>query len=54
MPTMVDTLEKLMEMAGPIVQDMVRAIEKPLTQLGNLREALYLRGTRPSTEELIR
>lgn len=32
-----DTLEKLMEMAGPIVQDLVRALEQPLTQLGTWR-----------------
>lgn len=37
-----DTLEKLMEMAGPIVQDMVRAVEEPLTDLGNWRIAYYL------------
>lgn len=36
-----DTLEKLMEMAGPIVQDMVRAIERPLQQLGEWRKAYY-------------
>lgn len=58
-----DTLEKLMEMAGPIVQDMVRAIEKPLTQLGDWRKAYYLQfytekrmiktvGPDVSTEEL--
>jgi hypothetical protein len=29
-----DTLEKLREMAGPIVQDMVGALIQPLTQLG--------------------
>lgn len=43
-----DTLEKLMEMAGPIVQDMVRALEEPLTQLGEWRKAYYLQFyTRP-------
>lgn len=36
-----DTLEKLMEMAGPIVQDLVRAIETPLTELGKWRIAYY-------------
>lgn len=36
-----DTLEKLMEMAGPIVQDMVGALVVPLTQLGDWRKALY-------------
>jgi len=36
-----DTIEKLLEMAGPIVQDMVRSLEKPLTQLGEWRKAMY-------------
>ncbi len=36
-----DTLEKLMEMAGPIVQDLVRAIEHPLQRLGDWRKAYY-------------
>ena len=36
-----DTLEKLMEMAGPIVQDLVRALETPLHQLGDWRKAYY-------------
>lgn len=36
-----DGLEKLMEMAGPLVQDMVRAQEAPLQQLGNWRKAYY-------------
>lgn len=36
-----DTLEKLMEMAGPIVQDMVRQLEEPLQQLGEWRKAYY-------------
>jgi hypothetical protein len=36
-----DTLEKLMEMAGPIAQDMVRALERPLTQLGEWRKSYY-------------
>lgn len=36
-----DTLEKLMEMAGPIVQDLVRALEQPLHQLGDWRKAYY-------------
>jgi hypothetical protein len=43
-----DTLEKLMEMAGPIVQDMVRALEEPLTELGQQRLALFFQFyTRP-------
>ncbi len=37
-----DTLEKLMEMAGPIVEDMVKAIEVPMTQLGKWRLSYYL------------
>lgn len=37
-----DTLEKLMEMAGPIVQDMVRALDQPLTQLGTWRISYFL------------
>lgn len=36
-----DTLEKLMEMAGPLVHDMVGALEQPLTQLGEWRKAYY-------------
>lgn len=36
-----DTLEKLLEMAGPIVQDMVGALEEPLRQLGEWRKAYY-------------
>lgn len=36
-----DTLEKLLEMAGPIVQDMVRAIEMPLKELGEWRKAYF-------------
>ena len=36
-----DTLEKLMEMAGPIVQDLVRGIEHPLQRLGDWRKAYY-------------
>ncbi len=36
-----DTLEKLLEMAGPIVQDMVAANVKPLTQLGTWRASYY-------------
>ncbi len=43
-----DTMEKLLEMAGPIVQDMVGALVKPLTELGEWRKALYLQFyTRP-------
>lgn len=37
-----DTLEKLMEMAGPIVQDLVRRVEQPLAQLGYWRLAYYM------------
>ena len=36
-----DTMEKLMEMAGPIVQDMVNAFVKPMTDLGEWRKAYY-------------
>lgn len=36
-----DTLEKLFEMAGPIVQDLVRQVEEPLRQLGEWRKAYY-------------
>lgn len=36
-----DTLEKLLEMAGPIVQDLVRQVEEPLRQLGEWRKAYY-------------
>ena len=43
-----DTLEKLMEMAGPIVQDLVRQIEHPLQRLGDWRKAYYFQFyTRP-------
>jgi hypothetical protein len=43
-----DTLEKLMEMAGPIVQDSVRRVEVPLQQLGNWRIANFFQFyTRP-------
>ena len=37
-----DSMEKILEMAGPLVQDMVRAIEEPFHQLGEMRKALYL------------
>lgn len=36
-----DTLEKLLEMAGPIVRDNVRALAEPLWMLGEQRKALY-------------
>lgn len=36
-----DTLEKLLEMAGPIVRDMVRAVEEPLVELGEWRKSYY-------------
>jgi hypothetical protein len=35
------TLEKLLEMAGPLVQDMIRNVEEPLHQLGTMRLAYY-------------
>jgi hypothetical protein len=35
------TLEKLMEMAGPLVDDMFRALEVPQHQLGEWRKAYY-------------
>lgn len=35
------TLEKLLEMAGPLVKDMMRAIEVPMQQLGEWRKAYY-------------
>lgn len=37
-----DTLEKLMEMSGPVVQDMVGALVRPLTELGEWRKSYYL------------
>lgn len=36
-----DTLEKLLEMAGPIVQDLVRSLEQPLLDLGEWRKSYY-------------
>jgi hypothetical protein len=36
-----DTLEKLMEMAGPIVQDMVGQLASPFVDLANMRRAYY-------------
>jgi hypothetical protein len=36
-----DSMEKLLEMAGPLVQDMVRAIVMPLQQLGEMRKSDY-------------
>jgi hypothetical protein len=35
------TLEKLIEMAGPLVQDLMRQLERPLWQLGTWRLAYY-------------
>lgn len=35
------TLEKLLEMAGPLVQDMIRNVEEPLYDLGTMRLAYY-------------
>ena len=37
-----DALEKLLEMAGPLVQDMVKSVIIPLKQLGTMRLAYYL------------
>lgn len=37
-----DSIEKLLEMAGPLVQDMVRSVVMPLKQLGTQRLALFL------------
>lgn len=43
-----DTLEKLLEMAGPIVQDTIRRLELPLQQLGEWRKSMYFQFyTRP-------
>ena len=43
-----DTLEKLLEMAGPIVQDMITRLQTPLTALADMRKAYYLQFyTRP-------
>ena len=43
-----DTMEKLLEMAGPIVQDMVQGLVRPLTELGEWRKAYYFQFyTRP-------
>lgn len=36
------TLEKLLEMAGPLVQDMIRGVEAPLYDLGEMRKSYYL------------
>jgi hypothetical protein len=36
-----DTIEKLMEMAGPIVQDLVSRVALPMRILGEQRKALY-------------
>ncbi len=36
------TMEKLIEMAGPLVQDMIRGVEEPQYELGEMRKALYL------------
>jgi len=35
------TLEKLLEMAGPLVQDMIRNVEEPLRAAGSMRLAYY-------------
>lgn len=37
-----DSMEKLLEMAGPLTQDMVRAMVMPLQQLGEMRKSDYL------------
>ena len=36
-----DTFEKLLEMAGPLVQDMMQALVSPQKQLGEWRKAYY-------------
>lgn len=36
-----DTLEKLLEMAGPIVQDLIGQVAEPLQQLGEMRLSYY-------------
>jgi hypothetical protein len=36
-----DTMEKLLEMAGPITQDMVRGMILPMMQLGQMRKSDY-------------
>jgi hypothetical protein len=36
-----DTIEKLLEMAGPIVQDMIKAVVQPLHDSGEFRKALF-------------
>ncbi len=36
-----DAMEKLLEMAGPIVQDMIKAVATPLWELGQWRKDLY-------------
>lgn len=36
------TLEKILEMAGPLVQDMIRGVEEPLFELGEMRKSLYM------------
>lgn len=36
-----DAIEKLLEAAGPLTQDMVRAVEEPWQQLGQMRLAYY-------------
>lgn len=36
-----DSLEKILEMAGPLVQDMIRALSKPFEELGEQRKSLY-------------
>lgn len=57
-----DTLEKLLEMAGPMVQDIIRSVEAPQYELGEMRKALYVQfdtvarwmqlvGPTPGTEE---
>lgn len=36
-----DSLEKILEMAGPLVQDMIRALSVPFAELGEQRKYLY-------------
>lgn len=37
-----DSMEKILEMAGPMVQDLLRQMEKPFFQLGEMRKSLYM------------
>jgi hypothetical protein len=37
-----DTMEKLLESAGPIVKDLIQSLAQPLTDLAEMRKAYYL------------